>query len=130
RVKARQILQISQILIDQYGGQVPDTLEALDALPGVGRKVANLVLTQAFGKPGICVDTHVHRITNPWGYVQSKTPDETELRLRAKLPPRHWIEINPLLVALGQNVCLPISPKCSICPVYEFCERRGVTSYR
>lgn len=130
RAKAGQILRLSRILLDQYGGQVPDDIEALDELPGVGRKIANLVVTQAFGRPGICVDTHVHRITNRWGTVQSKTPDETEMILREKLPRRHWIEINPLLVALGQNICLPTSPKCSVCPVREFCDRVGVTRSR
>ncbi len=125
--KAKQILAISHILLDKYNGQVPDDLDQLDELPGVGRKIANLVVTQAFGKPGICVDTHVHRICNRWGYVHTKTPDETELALREKLPKSHWIEINPLLVALGQNICRPTIPFCSICPVYEFCERVGVT---
>jgi endonuclease-3 len=124
--KAKQILAISRILLEEYRGRVPDDLVKLDELPGVGRKIANLVVTQAFGKQGICVDTHVHRICNRWGYVHTKTPDETELALREKLPKSYWIEINPLLVALGQNVCRPTIPICSICPVYEFCERVGV----
>lgn len=128
--KAKQILAISNLVIDKYGGRVPEDLEDLDELPGVGRKIANLVVTQVFGKPGICVDTHVHRICNRWGYVQTKTPDETELALREKLPRKYWIEINPLLVALGQNVCRPASPICSICPIYEFCERVGVKRQR
>ena len=128
--KARQILAISHILLDQYGGRVPDDLEQLDALPGVGRKIANLVITDAFGKLGICVDTHVNRITNRWGYVHTKTPDETELALREKLPKEYWREINALLVALGQNICRPAIPSCSVCPVFEFCERVGVKKYR
>lgn len=128
--KAKQILAISHILLDKYGGRVPQDLDELDELPGVGRKIANLVVTQAFGKLGICVDTHVHRICNRWGYVHTRTPDETELALREKLPKKHWIEINPLLVALGQNVCRPATPICSICPVYEFCERVGVSRQR
>ena len=128
--KARQILALSQILIDQYNGLVPNDLEKLDELPGVGRKIANLVITQAFNTPGICVDIHVHRITNRWGYVHTKTPDQTEIALREKLPRQYWIETNGLLVAFGQNLCRPTSPKCSICPIYEFCERIGVTSHR
>jgi endonuclease-3 len=128
--KARQILAISHILLDEYNGRVPEELDQLDELPGVGRKIANLVVTQAFGKPGICVDTHVHRICNRWGYVHTKAPDETELVLREKLPEQHWLEINPLLVALGQNICRPTIPICSSCPVYEFCERVGVTKTR
>ncbi len=128
--KAGQILALSHILLDQYGGRVPDEIEQLDELPGVGRKIANLVVTDAFNKPGICVDTHVHRITNRWGYVHTKTPDETELVLREKLPRRYWHEINALLVALGQNICRPTIPSCSVCPVYEYCERVGVTRRR
>ncbi len=128
--KASQILRISHILLEQYDGKVPDDLDLLDELPGVGRKIANLVVTDAFNKPGICVDTHVHRITNRWGYVHTKTPDETELALREKLPRRYWHEINALLVALGQNICRPTIPSCSICPVYEFCQRVGVSKHR
>jgi endonuclease-3 len=99
-------------------------------LPGVGRKVANLVVVEAFDQPGICVDTHVHRITNRWGYVKTKTPEETEMKLRDILPPRHWKEINPLLVAFGQNICRPTSPKCSVCPIAEFCDKVGVEKSR
>lgn len=128
--KAKQVRELSRLLIEKYNGRVPDTIEELMELPGVGRKVANLVVVEAFDKPGICVDTHVHRITNRWGYAQTKTPDETELALRAKLPPRYWKEINPLLVALGQNICRPTSPKCSACVIAEFCERVGVTTRR
>ena len=128
--KSKQILEISRILTEQYGSRVPDDLDQLDELPGVGRKIANLVVTDAFDKPGICVDTHVHRITNRWGYVHTKTPDETELALREKLPRRYWHEINRLLVALGQNICRPTIPSCSICPIYQYCERVGVTRQR
>jgi endonuclease-3 len=130
RNKARSILQICRILIDQYGGAVPADLDALLALPGVGRKTANLVVTAGFGLPGICVDIHVHRITNRWGYVATKNPDATELVLRDKLPREHWLTINGLLVTLGQNICLPISPRCSVCPVAEPCARVGVTKSR
>jgi endonuclease-3 len=109
---------------------VPDSIEELLRLPGVGRKTANLVATMGYGLPGICVDTHVHRITNRWGYVKTKTPDETETALRAKLPKKYWIEINDLLVTFGQNQCRPISPICSTCPVAKFCDRVGVTVSR
>jgi endonuclease-3 len=130
RTKARSIIAICRILLAEYGGQVPADLDRLLALPGVGRKTANLVLTAGFGLPGICVDIHVHRITNRWGYVRTKNPDATELALRAKLPQQHWIPINGLLVTLGQNICLPISPRCSVCPVRGPCARVGVTRSR
>lgn len=130
QAKAKQIKALSQILIDKYGSKVPETIEELDELPGVGRKIANLTVTMAFGHPGITVDVHVHRITNRWGYVETKTPDETELVLREKLPKKYWLEINGLLVALGQNICRPSLPICSKCPVYEYCERVGVRKHR
>jgi endonuclease III len=130
RNKARSIMQICAILIEQYDGAVPNDLDTLLALPGVGRKTANLVVTQGFGLPGICVDIHVHRICNRWGYVNTHTPDKTELVLRAKLPPEHWISINSLLVTLGQNICTPTSPRCSNCPVATYCARIGVTRSR
>jgi len=130
RVKARNILKVCRVLIGQYAARVPDDLDELVKLPGVGRKTANLVVTLGFGKPGICVDTHVHRITNRWGYVKTKTPEQTEMALRVKLPRAYWIEINDELVALGQNICHPTSPKCSICPVRAYCERVGVTRSR
>ncbi|MFN8483747.1 MAG: endonuclease III [Anaerolineae bacterium] len=130
RNKARTLLDLSRILVEEHGGVVPDDLDTLLALPGVGRKTANLVLTAGYGKPGICVDTHVHRITNRWGYVQTKTPEQTEMALREKLPPQYWIEINTLLVALGQNICHPTSPRCSVCPVRLWCDRVGVIRSR
>ncbi len=130
RTKARRIHLVCQQLIQDYKGRVPDEIEELIKLPGVGRKTANLVLTLGYGKLGICVDTHVHRITNRWGYVQTKTPEQTEMALREKLPHAYWIEINDELVALGQNVCHPTSPKCSICPVREYCDRVGVVRSR
>ncbi|MCX7838462.1 MAG: endonuclease III [Anaerolineae bacterium] len=130
RIKARNILRVCRVLIEQYDGRVPDEIDALLKLPGVGRKTANLVVTLGYGKPGICVDTHVHRITNRWGYVKTKTPEQTEMALREKLPRAYWIEINDELVALGQNVCHPTSPKCSICPVRAYCDRVGVTRSR
>ena len=130
KTKARQILKISEILLQKYKGRVPDDLDELLELPGVGRKTANLVVTLGFGKPGICVDTHVHRISNRWGYVKTKTPEETEFALRKKLPPEYWIEINDLLVTYGQNLCRPISPFCSHCKMIAFCKRLGVGTSR
>jgi endonuclease-3 len=130
RTKAKSIRQVCALLIEQQGGQVPADLDALLALPGVGRKTANLVLTAGYGLPGICVDTHVHRICNRWGYLRTKDPEATEMALRAKLPPEYWIPINGLLVALGQNICHPTSPRCSICPIAALCQRVGVTRSR
>jgi endonuclease-3 len=130
RAKARTILELSRALVERHGGAVPDSLEELLALKGVGRKTANLVLTLAFRKYGICVDTHVHRISNRWGYVRTRTPDETETRLRERLPRRHWRTYNDLLVAFGQNVCHPTSPWCSRCPLQPLCGRVGVTRSR
>jgi len=130
RTKARTILELSRTLIDEHGGKVPNDLDALLALKGVGRKTANLVLTLAFRKYGICVDTHVHRISNRWGYVATKTPDETEMRLRDRLPRRHWRVYNDLLVTFGQNLCHPTSPWCSRCPLDGLCPRIGVTRSR
>src|SRR5262245_55878233 len=130
RTKARTLRQVCTLLIERHGGQVPADLDALLALPGVGRKTANLVLTMGFGLPGICVDTHVHRICNIWGYVRTKDPDATEQALRAKLPPEYWIAINGLLVTLGQNICHPVSPRCSACPIAAYCPRIGVVRSR
>ena len=130
RTKARVIQRVSDELVTRHGGGVPADLDALLALHGVGRKTANLVITFAFGLPGICVDTHVHRITNRLGFVRTPTPERTEWALRAKLPRRHWIVLNDLLVAFGQNVCHPTSPRCSVCPVSELCHRLGVTRAR
>jgi endonuclease-3 len=130
RTKAQVILGICRDLLAHHGGRVPDTIEALLKLGGVGRKTANLVVTMGFNKPGICVDTHVHRISNRLGYVRTRTPEETEMALRATLPRRFWIGYNDLLVSFGQNVCVPISPKCSACPVSALCPRVGVTTSR
>jgi endonuclease-3 len=130
RTKAHTILSVCRELLERYDGRVPDTIEALLTLTGVGRKTANLVLTLGYGKPGICVDTHVHRIVNRWGYVKTKTPKETEMALRAKLPPQYWTEINNHLVAWGQHLCHPTSPRCSVCPLRPYCARLGVTRSR
>jgi len=130
RTKAEHILAISHRLVAEYGGSTPDDLDELLTFRGVGRKTANLVVTLGFGKPGICVDTHVHRICNRWGYVATKTPDATEMVLRAQLPPEYWLEINDLLVAFGQSICHPVSPRCSACRLGELCARAGVTRSR
>jgi endonuclease-3 len=130
RTKAGQIIDIACRLRDDYAGRVPDEIDELLTFKGVGRKTANLVVTLGYGKPGICVDTHVHRICNRLGYVATRAPDETEVALRAKLPPQYWIGINDLLVMCGQNLCLPVSPRCSLCPVACFCARNGVERSR
>jgi len=130
RTKAPQILKISQRLLDEFDGIVPDDIETLITFHGVGRKTANLVLSEGYGLPAICVDTHVHRISNRWGYVKTKDPLATEMALRKKLPKDYWIEYNPTLVALGQQVCKPTSPICSVCPVAAFCKRIGVQRSR
>ncbi len=129
RVKARNIREISRRLIGEYGGRVPNTIDALLTLPGVGRKTANLVVTIGYNKYGICVDTHVHRITNRWGYVSTGTAEKTEFALREKLPRKHWKIINDLLVTYGQNLCRPIGPRCSDCKLMAYCERVGVSSH-
>ncbi len=128
--KAEQILKISEILSGKYKGKVPDELDELLKLPGVGRKTANLVLNEGFGKLGICVDTHVHRISNRIGLVETKNPTETEFALRKFLPKKYWIILNTLLVTLGQNICTPISPRCSICPINQYCRKIGVEKHR
>lgn len=128
--KARTIRTVCQTLIDRYGGRVPGDLDALLTIPGVGRKTANLVVTLAFRRPGICVDTHVHRISNRWGYVRTKTPEATEMALRRRLPSRYWRVYNDLLVSFGQNLCHPTSPWCSRCQLSPLCPKIGVTHSR
>jgi endonuclease III len=130
KTKARTLKQICRDLIDEYEGKVPGDLEELLRLKGVGRKTANLVLTLGFHKPGICVDTHVHRVSNRLGYVKTKTPEQTEMALREKLPKEYWIEYNDLLVTWGQNTCRPISPFCSRCAVLPYCRQVGVVRIR
>lgn len=130
RTKAKQIRQICHRLLNSYGGKVPDSIDELLTLNGVGRKTANLIVTVGYKKPGICVDVHVHRICNRWGYVKTLKPEETEVVLRRKLPQRYWITFNDLLVPFGQNLCRPISPFCSQCKLSSFCQRVGVLSTR
>jgi len=117
-------------LVDRFQSRVPDTIEELLTLKGVGRKTANLVVALGYNKPGLCVDTHVHRISNRLGYVRTKTPEQTEYALREKLPSRYWLRYNTLMVAFGRHVCVPISPFCSRCPVFSFCDRVGVIRSR
>jgi endonuclease-3 len=130
RVKSRNIKKVSKIILEKYNSKVPDKIEELLKLPNVGRKTANIVVTQGYGKYGIAVDTHVHRLSNRLSYVRTKSPEETEFALREKLPKKHWIEYNDLLVTWGQNVCVPISPWCSKCAVRSFCRRVGVERSR
>lgn len=122
RVKAKNILEVSQTIIDDYNGKVPDEIDELLKLRGVGRKVANLVVTEAFDKYGICVDTHVHRISNRFGYVSTKKPEQTEFALRKKLPKKYWRIYNDTLVIYGQNLCKPINPLCNQCSVSKYCD--------
>lgn len=126
KTKAVRIRDISRELVEKYKSNVPDTIDELLKFHGVGRKTANIVVTIGFGKPGIAVDTHVHRISNRLGYVRTKTPEQTEFALRAKLPRKYWIVYNDLLVTWGQNVCKPISPLCSQCSIRKYCNRVGV----
>jgi len=130
RTTARHLRQAARLLVQRHGGRVPQGMEDLLALPGVGRKTANLVRNLGFGLPGICVDTHVHRISNRLGWVGTRTPLETERALEAVLPRRYWIAINGYLVAFGQRTCTPQSPKCSQCPIRRHCARVGVTRSR
>jgi endonuclease-3 len=130
RVKARNIHHACRELINRFASRVPDDIDDLLSIKGVGRKTANLVVSLAYGKDAICVDTHVHRISNRLGYVKTRTPEETEFALRKKLPHRHWINYNTLLVAFGRQTCKPVSPLCSQCPVNKYCDRIDVTISR
>jgi endonuclease III len=130
RTKARHLVEMCSILLGKHKGAVPRSMDELLKLPGVGRKTANLVLTVGFGDYGICVDTHVHRISNLWGYVATKTPEETEFALRKKLPKRHWKTFNDILVTFGQNLCVPVSPWCSKCAISSYCPRIGLKRHR
>ncbi len=120
--KAKIIKDISKIIIEKYNSKVPDSLEELLSLKGVGRKTANLVLSEGFNKPAICVDTHVHRISNRLKLVNTKTPEETEFQLMEKIPKKYWKDINFIFVAFGQTICKPVKPKCTECPINDYCE--------
>lgn len=130
KTKARTIHGICRDILEKFDGTVPDDIDTLMTMKGVGRKTANLVLTEGFSKPAMCVDTHVHRISNRLGYLRTKNPDETEWALREKLPRKFWMQYNALLVTWGQNVCKPVSPLCSTCPVNRICQKNGVTISR
>lgn len=130
KTKSKRIKEICKTLLDNYGGVVPDEIDELLKLKGVGRKTANLVVTLGYGKLGICVDTHVHRISNRLGLVKTKTPEQTEFTLRKKLPQKHWLIYNDLLVTYGQNLCVPVSPWCSKCKIFKYCKRIGVKKFR
>lgn len=124
--KARHLKLLPKELHTLYGGAIPDSVDELVKLPGVGRKTANLVVAVAFGKPAICVDVHVHRICNRLGYLTTKTPYETEMKLREILPQPLWIEFNSILVSFGQHTCFPVNPRCNACPIARHCNRVGV----
>lgn len=130
KTKAQRILEISQILMDKYNGKVPDTVEELLALPGVGIKTANLTLNLGFGIDAICVDCHVHQISNRMGWIKTSTPEESEKVLQTVMPKKYWIPLNELLVSYGQEVCTSVSPKCSMCPENAYCPKNGVTRSR
>ena len=130
KTKARSIRDIARRLDKEYGGVVPDSIDELLTFKGVGRKTANLVITLGYGKPGICVDTHVHRISNRLGIVTTRTPEQTEFALMEVLPTKYWISLNELLVSFGQTMCKPISPHCSTCPLTKTCEKIGVDRHR
>jgi endonuclease-3 len=130
KTKAKRLKEIADIIITKYDGKIPDDMEKLLELPGVGRKTANLVLILGFNKPGICVDTHVHRISNRLGWVKTKTPDKTEFALRELLPTKYWRVLNDYLVSYGQTVCRPISPFCSTCRLNKICPKIDVGKSR
>lgn len=121
-VKSKRIIEVSKIIDSKYNGNVPDNLEELIDLPGVGRKTANCVLVYAFDKPAIPVDIHVHRISNRLGLVNTKSPEDTEQALMKKIPKKYWIKINDTFVMYGQNICKPISPMCNVCKIKKNCK--------
>lgn len=129
-IKAGRILEICRILVQDHNSIVPNTIDELVKFPGVGRKTANLVVSLGYGIPAMCVDIHVHRISNRWGYIQTKTPDKSEIALREKLPIEWWNHYNDILVAFGQTICKSVSPFCSKCPVEEYCQKTGVEKHR
>lgn len=130
RNKAKILKKVTETIVKEYGGKVPDTLHELLKIKGIGRKTANLVLVEGYGKPGICVDTHVHRISNRIGLVNTKNPEETEFALRKKMPAKYWSNYNKLMVHFGRSVCRPVSPLCSKCPIGDVCSRKGVERWR
>jgi endonuclease III len=125
--KTKHLKELPKVLREKFGGEIPSEIDDLIQLPGVGRKTANLVRAVAFSLPAICVDVHVHRICNRWGYIKTKNPLETEMALRKKLPAQHWLDINSYVVAFGQSLCKPRKPDCDICPIFQYCKRIGVS---
>lgn len=130
KTKSVTIKNICKVLIDEYSGKVPDEIDELVKLKGVGRKTANLVIVEGYGRPAVCVDTHVHRIFNRLGYIKTSNPDKTEMELRKHLPEKYWVRINEILVAYGRSVCRPVSPYCSSCRISEYCDKVSVTTRR
>ncbi|MDA2920230.1 endonuclease III [Desulfobacterota bacterium AH_259_B03_O07] len=130
KTKTTTIREVCRILLEKYDSEVPAEIDELLKFKGVGRKTANLVVTLGYGKPGVCVDTHVHRISNRWGFIKTKNPYDTEIELRKLLPKKYWIEYNSILVAFGQQICRPVSPKCTLCAVEKYCEKVGVVLSR
>ena len=130
RAKAKYLRQLPDAMDEHFGGEVPETIEELCRLPGVGRKTANLVVIQAFDKPAMCVDVHVHRISNRLGLIKTKDPLESEMALRDRLPIRYWKTWNSHLVSFGQTLCFPRRPSCSTCPIHKYCSRVGVKDAR
>lgn len=128
--KSRNIIKASRMLVKKFGGKVPQELDKLLELPGVGRKVANCVLVYAFGRPALPVDTHVHRVANRLGWVKTKSPDRTELALERIVPRKHWLVVNEAFVSHGKSICVPISPFCSKCPIIKYCKRISVLKSR
>lgn len=126
RTKARMLKRLPGVVTKRFGGVIPDSVEELVQLPGVGRKTANLVVVVAFNKPAICVDVHVHRLSNRWGLVRTRTPLQTEMVLRRRLPLKYWRLFNAYLVSFGQSVCRPVRPHCGTCPIYAQCARKGI----
>ena len=121
-VKTRRVIEVSRILLKRFNGIVPDNMDALLTLPGVGRKTANCILVYGFGTPAIPVDTHVHRIPNRLGLAETKTPEDTEKALAKIAPKKHWLEINELFVRFGKTICLPIGPRCPVCTLKTHCK--------
>lgn len=122
KVKAQRVIDAARIIEEDFSGKVPDTIEELTVIPGVGRKTANVVLADAFRKPAIAVDTHVHRISNRIGWSKTKNPDDTEAVLVKIIPEEYWLGFNPMLVEFGKTICKPIGPRCGECSISEFCE--------
>ena len=129
-VKSEQINTMARLIVEESAGELPCSFELMTSYPGIGPKCANLALGIACGEPRIGVDTHVHRVTNRWGYVSARTPELTMLALQSVLPRQYWVEINALLVPFGKNVCTPVGPRCSTCPLSDMCEQRGVDAHR